>query len=54
MFVVINRDDNVRCQIQYFAKFGGFMFLTIGLSFLFCYFFFMPLMLVWGALIDEM
>lgn len=36
------------CWIQYFFKFGGFMFLTIGLSFLFCFFFFMPLMVVCG------
>eukprot|EP00750_Incisomonas_marina_P031230 INCI7785.2.p1 GENE.INCI7785.2~~INCI7785.2.p1 ORF type:complete len:1466 (+),score=281.45 INCI7785.2:324-4721(+) len=36
------------CWIQYFFKFGGFMFLTIALSFLFCFLFFMPLMMICG------
>ena len=36
------------CNFQYFAKFGVFMFLTIGLSFLFVFFFFVPVLLLIG------
>ena len=36
------------CNFQYFAKFGVFMFMTIGLSFLFVFFFFIPVLLLIG------
>merc|ERR1712176_1612782 len=36
------------CNFQFFAKFGVFMFLTIGLSFLFVFCFFIPVLLIVG------
>merc|ERR1712087_332741 len=36
------------CNFQFFSKFGTFMFLTIGLSFLFVFFFFVPALLIFG------
>merc|ERR1712037_997123 len=36
------------CQFQYFAKFGFFMFLTIFLSFLYVFLFFVPLLAIIG------
>jgi len=36
------------CQFQYFAKFGFFMFLTIFLSFLYVFLFFVPLLAMIG------
>merc|ERR1712176_593047 len=36
------------CNFQFFAKFGVFMFLTIGLSFLFVFGFFIPVLLIIG------
>jgi len=36
------------CNFQFFAKFGVFMFLTIGLSFLFVFLFFVPILLICG------
>merc|ERR1712037_252529 len=36
------------CNFQIFAKFGVFMFLTIGLSFMFVFLFFVPILLLIG------
>merc|ERR1712032_713864 len=36
------------CNFQFFAKFGVFMFLTIGLSFLFVFLFFVPVLVLIG------
>ena len=36
------------CNFQFFAKFGVFMFMTIGLSFMFVFLFFVPILLLIG------